>query len=196
MPVSDEADALSPTYKVTIKGDGVDIAKSVDAEITTEILGLVMGRASSATQRPQHRSRARGTATRGGRTSNGGSQKAKRKAAAPGIVKDLSLRPKGKTSFADFTVEKQPATHQQKQAVILYWLREFGSMSEGITTDHVNTCYLEAHWPRPANLANAISVTAKKKGWIDSSELSNIRLTTRGEDEVVHKLPPPPKPKK
>jgi hypothetical protein len=190
------SETATTSFKVTIKGDGVDVAKQIDAETAQDVLALLLGgttRGSTSSRRP---ARKRTISTRKAKSSSGGAARVKRKAGLPRVVKDLSMRPKGKKSFADFAAEKQPATHQQKQADILYWLREFGGMSEGITIDHVNTCYLEAKWPRPANLANAIPVTAKKKGWIDSSELSNIRLTTRGEDEVVHELPPTSKQKK
>ncbi|HEX4186636.1 MAG TPA: hypothetical protein VHY83_01945 [Solirubrobacteraceae bacterium] len=188
--------ASAPEFKVTIKGDGVDVAKQVDAETAKEIIALLMGGGSPASTATAGARRKRTASARQSKRSSSGAPKVKRKAGLPGVVKDLSMRPKGKKSYADFVSEKQPKTHQQKQAAILYWLREYGGVSEGITLDHVNTCYIEAHWPRPANLENAISVTAKQKGWIDSSDKTNIRLTTRGEDEVVHGLPPTPKQKK
>jgi hypothetical protein len=183
-------DTSEQVFKVTVDGDGVKVAKDVNADTAAEILRLVMGGIDSVAgsppaRRPQKAKSGPGRAKRG---ANGA--KAKRKAASLGIVKDLTLRPKGKKSFTDFVAEKQPKTHQQRQAVILYWLREFGQLSEAITIDHVNTCYIEAGWPRPAKLSNALAVTAKKKGWIDSADMSDLRLTVRGEDVVVHELPP------
>jgi hypothetical protein len=198
MSTTSGSDVATPSYKVTIDGDGVKVSKEIDAETATEILAIVMGGGSPS--RASHARASKSARSRRPRASKAKSdstapRRAKRKTGSPGVVKDLSMRPKGKKAFMDFVAEKQPATHQQKQAVALYWLRHEAGMSSGITSDHVNTCYLEADWPRPANLDNAMQVTAKVKGWFDTSDMANIQLTTRGEDEVKHKLPPPPKKK-
>lgn len=185
----------TPSFKVTIDGDGVSVAKEVDAATATEIIALAMGGASSSQSRPRSGTSTRTRAPRSKPTAGGKSTKTKRRAGAPSVVKDLSLRPKGKTAFVDFTAEKSPTTHQHKQVVIVYWLRHVAELSEGITADHVNTCYVEANWPRPSDLRNGLAVTSKAKGWFDTSDLSNIRLTARGEDEVQHNLPPKPKKK-
>lgn len=196
MSVSSEADASTPSYSITIDGNGVKVSKEIDADTATEILAMVMGGSSRPSTRTRAKKPARSRASKPSKTGGNGSKPpAKRKAGSPGIVKDLSMRPKGKKTFMEFIAEKQPSTHQQKQAVILYWLRNEAAMAAGITTDHVNTCYLEANWPRPATLDNAMQVTAKVKGWFDTSDMSNIRLMTRGEDEVKHNLPPPAKKK-
>jgi len=106
------------------------------------------------------------------------------------MVKDLSLRPKGKKAFADFVAEKQPSSHQQKQLVSVYWLAKEAGFSSGISVDHINTCYHGAGWRRPSDLRNALAVTAVRKGWLDTSDGSDIKLTVPGEDFVVHELPP------
>jgi hypothetical protein len=169
----------------------VTVSRDIDATTAHEIFGLVTGApAVGAVRRPSRPVKKRASGPRSVKSAPDGTKKTKRKTSLPGIVKDLSLKPSGKASFRQFVAEKKPQTHQQKQAVILYWLREFGSLPVGITTDHVNTCYVEAGWPRPANLSNGIQVTAKVKGWIDSSDMSDIKLTTRGEDQVTHDLPP------
>jgi hypothetical protein len=198
MSVSEGTGARSSTYKVTITGDGVDIAKEIDAEAATEILALVMGGSGPRSRRrgsDSKRSVSRRTKPATGMTDKAAKPKARRKASGPAIVRDLSMRPSGKKSFADYVAEKQPKTHQQKQIVIVAWLRDQAGLSGGITIDHVNTCYIEASWPRPANLANGLQVTAVVKGWLDTSNMSDIKLTTRGEDEIEHGLPPESKKK-
>jgi hypothetical protein len=194
MSASGGGDEVTPTFTITISGDGVNVKKTVDVATATEILAVVMGGAggsASTARAPKRPARTRAAKPAGSSTKS----KPKRRAGSPSVVKDLTLRPKGKTAFVDFVATKQPKTHQQKQAVILYWLRHEGGVAQGITTGHVNTCYVEANWPRPADLNNALQVTAKVKGWFDTSDMSNIRLTTRGEDEVGHNLPPKPKKK-
>jgi len=108
---------------------------------------------------------------------------------------DLSLRPKGKKAFAEFVAEKQPGSHQQKQLVAVYWLAKEAGLAFGITVDHINTCYQGAGWKRPGNLRNSLAVTSVKKGWLDTSDGNDIKLTVPGEDFVLHELPPPQKKK-
>ena len=99
------------------------------------------------------------------------------------------MRPSGKTSLVAFVEDKQPKYHNEKQTVILHWLTHEAGLAEGVTVDHVNTCYVEAKWARPADLENNLQVNANKKGWLDTSDMENIKLTTRGEDLVQHELP-------
>ncbi len=72
----------------------------------------------------------------------------------------------------------------------VYWLEKEAGMSSGITADHINTCYKAAGWKRPSNLGNAVAVTSTRKGWLDTSDGGNIKLTVPGEDFVTHELPP------
>jgi hypothetical protein len=178
--------------KLVLTGNGLTFEKEIDAETATNVMALAMGGAVSSSGAPggrtrptRKRARPRAPKAEAGEDA----KRTRRRSAGLGTVKDLSLRPPGKKAFLDFAAEKAPATHQQKQCVILYWLKHEGGLDSGITVDHVNTCYLEANWQRPAQLDNAISVTAAVKGWIDSSDFSGLKLTPRGEDMVRHGLP-------
>jgi hypothetical protein len=195
MPGPDLGSATN-AYRLTLSGAGISIDKEVDAAVAAEIVTLALGAAPSTgtpsmrrhpdkAQRQRRASRTKGP--------DASKRTGRRRSGSPGVVKDLSLRPPGKTPFIDFAAKKQPKTHQQKQAVIAYWLRHDGGLTSGISPDHVNTCYVEAGWPRPADLANNLQVTAGQKGWLDTSEMVNIRITMRGEDEVRHNLPARPK---
>jgi hypothetical protein len=177
-------------YKLTLTGAGVEVNKEVDGATAMKIVALALGtdmptgvqpRATTTTskRRGAKRTKAPGEA---------GAKRSRRKG-SHAVVKDLSLRPEGRTAFLDFANEKQPKTHQQKQAVAVVWLRDEAGLASGITADHVNTCYVEAGWPRPADLSNNLQVTAGQKGWLDTRDMTNIKITTRGEDEVRHNLP-------
>lgn len=176
-----------------MSGEGLQIDKELDRETAMQIIALVMGGATPPpgnTGQGRASSRSRSTRRRGGKTkAESGSGATKQRRSSPSIVKDLTLRPQGKKAFTDFANEKAPTSHQQRQAVILYWLEHEAGMDAGITVDHINTCYQGAGWKRPANLGNALSVTANKKGWIDPSDRANIKLTVAGEDFVTHELP-------
>jgi hypothetical protein len=164
----------------------------VTGEIGSDALAEILQLVVRAT--PQKRTPAAGRAERPKRTrAGGGGGKPKKRSASPKTLGTLDLRPNGGTTFEDFVAEKKPQTHEQKQIVIIYWLEKVASVSS-ITVDHINTCYQAVRWPRPKDLNNSLRTLASKKGWIDTSDMSNITIEVLGENEVNHKLPKPPKP--
>jgi hypothetical protein len=98
---------------------------------------LSAAKASASTRREKRSSRRTGDSAAS--TSTGFKQT--RRSGGPSVVKDLSLRPKGKKSFAEFVAEKQPGSHQQNQLVAVYWLAKEAGLASGITVDHINTGY-------------------------------------------------------
>lgn len=118
----------------------------------------------------------------------GDKAKAKRRAGITAVAKDMSLRPKGKTPFVEFAAEKDPRNHQEKQAVAVAWMKEEAGVA-AITIAHVNACYVGANWPRPTDLENSLQQTASKKGWLDTGDMDDIKLSVPGEDFVRHDLP-------
>lgn len=183
----------SATYKVSVEGEGVSINREIDAETAMAVIELVVAGGSNAvepaskraTGAPRKRRKARHNGGDGARARKG----KRRRSASPGIAKDLSLRPKSKVSFADFVAEKSPNSHYEKQVVIVAWLTDEAQLSE-IGIDHINTCYQAAGWKRPKDLENNLQITASRKGWLDTNDMSNITITIPGEDFVKHELPP------
>jgi hypothetical protein len=183
-------------FALSLEGDGLSFARQVDETVAFEVMRIAMGGTPSSivggggsstnTGSTGSAQKPRGRAKKGSTKATAGP---KRRAGSVGLVGDLSLRPAGKKAFADFAAEKQPSAHAHKQAVIVYWLQKEAGVP-GITVEHVNTCYDEAGWPRPNDLRNNLSLTASRKKWIDTSDQSDIKITTRGEDEVRHALPP------
>lgn len=205
-----EDSALS-TFEVAVNGGGLSMKTEVDAGTARAIVNLLMG-GEDITASPSPASKegdgggksgsGGGGATRARRTKQGSgssgkggrgkghSRKAKRRQSV-GLVKDLSLRPKGKKSFIDFAGEKKPANHNDKVTVCVFWLsKEAGQKA---TAEHVNTCYQGADWKRPTDLRDTLRQTASKKGWIDTADSDDIKVTTSGEDHVRHDLPEPAK---
>lgn len=109
------------------------------------------------------------------------------------IVKDLNLSSKEKKAFKEFVKEKQPATNQEKCTVAVYYLSHELSLS-AVSIDHIFTCYKEANWRVP-DLYNVLVLTAHKKGWVDTSNMRAIVITTHGENLVEYDLPRQPKAK-
>jgi hypothetical protein len=104
------------------------------------------------------------------------------------IIKELNLSPKGKTPFPEFIKEKQPSSDQEKCVASVYHLQRNLEL-EGISVDHVYTCYKIMHWRVPADLENTITVTASQKGWLDTTNRKDIKITTHGENLIEQDLP-------
>ena len=184
--MSADGGEVAPTFSIILDGDGVKVKKSLDQETARRVITLIMGGETPdpapLSQNPPRRRPKKKASAKGGKS-------AKRRQASVGVVKDLSLRPKGKEAFADFAEGKKPKTHMEKQAVAVFWLQHVAGAKE-ISVDHINTCYLNAKWKRPKDLPNNLAVTSIRKGWLDTSDMSNIQLTVPGEDLVNHELPP------
>jgi hypothetical protein len=120
------------TYRIVLTGEGVNIERTLDPDVATEVIALVVGGSSAAGgSRPGGSATPRARSKRGGKTrkSSGGAQrKTKRRPSSPGLVKDLSMRPKGKKAFVDFAAEKAPSNHYEKQVVAVYWLAKIAGL--------------------------------------------------------------------
>lgn len=112
----------------------------------------------------------------------------RRRSGSPSRVKGLDLAPKGKKSFEAFVAEKQPRTQDDKNAVSVYYLSEIAQITP-VTMEHVYTCYRDRAWAVPTDVANSLQVTASRKGFIDTTDMDDIRLEPRGTNYVEHSLP-------
>lgn len=177
-------------YRLVLTGDGISVDRVLDTSTALAVMELALGGADAraAAGPPQRRpTKSKQKSKVSGK--KGSSQGGRRSNSSPRIVRDLSLRPNGKPSFVEFAAEKEPRNHFEKQTVAVYWLSKILGMQEGVTVDHINTCYVGAKWKRPAKFEGNLQLTAARKGWIDTSDGSNIRITVPGEDLVVHDLP-------
>ncbi|MCY7288268.1 MAG: hypothetical protein LH624_08480 [Cryobacterium sp.] len=107
--------------------------------------------------------------------------------AGPTIDKTLNLRPPGVASFADFAESKKPTTAHERSLIAVYWLTRIAEVKA--TVDAVYTCYKDRKWVVPANLRNALPVTASRKGWLVTESLDDIKVSVPGENHIDHNLP-------
>ncbi|MEO1350395.1 MAG: hypothetical protein AAFW84_16585 [Cyanobacteria bacterium J06635_15] len=110
----------------------------------------------------------------------------KRKPPKMTLVKSLDFHPDGKTSFADFVEEKGPSTQYEQIVVSVYWMKKLLEL-DGLTFDHVYTCFDEANWKIPTNLPQIVRNCAAKKGWVEIEE-DDIVFSTKGKNQVEHEL--------
>lgn len=128
----------------------------------------------------------RGT-KRGATKKKVGSKKAKGRTAI-GLVKDLNLKEKGKKSLDAFADEKKPGSNLEKCAVAVNYLHNELGLT-GVNTCHVFTCFKHLGWRVPADLQNTLQRTASVRGWLDTSNMDDIKVTTMGENLIDHDLP-------
>lgn len=105
------------------------------------------------------------------------------------IIKDLDLSSKGnKKSLREFFKEKAPSAALGKNAVFVYYLQNEAKIT-GITIDHIYSCYKDVNERVPEALKQSILDTSSKKGWIDTASMTDIKMSTPGENFVEHDLP-------
>lgn len=112
----------------------------------------------------------------------------RRRTGTPSAIRELDLTPDGKPSLKEFVQEKQPKTNHDKNVVSVYYLAEILEL-DGVTVNHVFTCYKDMNWREPANLANNLALTASRKRFLNTAKFDAINLTPAGRNHVQHDLP-------
>jgi hypothetical protein len=127
--------------------------------------------------------------TTGASGEDGGKRTRRARAAAPRMLHDVDLAPKGKESFTAFVAEKQPKSINEKCLVAVYYLEQIAGI-KGITASHVFTCFRSAPgWKLPSDFDNALQTTKSRKSWIDTSNMEDIKTFPVGVNYVEHELP-------
>ncbi len=105
------------------------------------------------------------------------------------MVKDLDLHPVGKQSFDEYITEKQPASNEDKYAVIVYYLTDILEIP-AVTIDQVGTVFrLTKAWSEPTSVASGLRTTSSRKGTLDMKNYNDIKITPTGRNFVEHSLP-------
>jgi hypothetical protein len=105
------------------------------------------------------------------------------------VVKDLNLRAQGDIpSLRDFFKTKAPNGFAEQNAVFAYYLVKSKEVSS-VGANHIYTCYKEVGQRVPGAFLQSLKDTARRQGWLDTSDLEDIRVTTIGENFVEHDLP-------
>lgn len=122
-----------------------------------------------------------------------GEQKAKPEAPAPqktkprqskketlSIVKELNLAEQGdKPSLKDFFSKYNLSNNFERNLIFVYYLQNINK-EPAITADHIFSCYRYVGARIPGAFKQSLWDTASQRGWIDTSSLDSIKLTTQG----------------
>ncbi len=104
------------------------------------------------------------------------------------IDKTLDLNPSGKKSFKDFGREKSPSDFYEKCTTAVYYLGNILEMPN-INPSQVLACFMFIGWEIPSDIYQKLASTASVKGWLDTKEMTNIKITPHGIYHIEHDLP-------
>jgi hypothetical protein len=145
---------------------------------------------AGAAAAPRRRGRRKAAAPAKDPGTNDAARRASRakKGAAPSFDTSLNLRPKGGQSFEEFADSKKPTNFDERNLVSVYYLTRVAKTGPA-TVDQIYTCYKDRSWRLPADPRNSLAMTAFKRGWLNTKNMDDIKLSMPGENYVEHDLP-------
>jgi hypothetical protein len=166
-----------------------DLPEHLQGVAFSEAVRILEAEGSGKKPRSRKRTAPGGSKGRSKKSSSEGSAKRKRsRLPGPSLDRDLNLRPSGHTSMTDFYAEKSPNGQDEHNVLFVYYLERSLGLAV-VTVNQVYTCYKEVKAKVPSNLRNSLQVTATRKGWIDTENSEDLKVTTRGENLVEQDLP-------
>lgn len=109
------------------------------------------------------------------------------------IKKGLNFAPEGQPTLESFAGEKKPRNAYERCLVACYYLTEHMGLKADV--EHVLAVFHAVGWPMPADPVNALQKTASTELWIDTSDMSNIKVVWDGLNHLTNKMPVEPKTK-
>lgn len=165
---------------IEVEGDD-EFVKSVYQDYKENILsGLIMNGIKTKEINPTNIENSKNIKT--GKTTN--KKNGKRKESYS-IAKDLDLSGKsGKLSLKEFYAKENPRNALERNGVFVYYLEKIREIDK-IGLSHIYTCYKEIPGIKiPGALKQSLLDTSSIKGWVDTSSMENIKITTLGENLV------------
>lgn len=113
------------------------------------------------------------------------------KASSVSVDKSLDTSPNGVQSWKDFAEEKSPSVQNDRNTVAVYWLKEI-AQHDKVNASKILTLYIDANWKPASDPKNSLQVTASATGFIDTSDMEDIKVSPRGLGRVRNDLPATP----
>ncbi len=170
--------------------DAADLVKDLPAHLQPEAFNRAFETLSGQSSAPPKAGKQKKAPKKTSRTtpSEKGSSRRRSRTGGPSRLKDLNLRPEGTQSLADFVAEKGPKSDHERKLLAVYYLTRILEIDD-VSVDHVYSCFKEMNWKVPTDLAAGLRLTASKKAWIDTSDMSSIRVAIPGENFVEQDMP-------
>jgi len=100
----------------------------------------------------------------------------------------LNLYPSNAESLKGFYEKFNATNFFEKNLIYAYYLEKVLMMGE-VTIDHMYTCYKQTNQKVPGNLYQSLIDTRNRKGWVDTRDMEDIKVTVTGENYVEHDMP-------
>jgi hypothetical protein len=167
--------------------EAAEIVKQFPESLHSRVFDLLFDRqdrapASTTKTEPKSREASESATQKGKSSKTGGGQRNPKRVA--GL--DLGHKSDAK-SFEALYLAKAPTTNFEFNALAIYYLSEKMSVKP-ITPDHVFTCYDAVSRKVPEALGQSLRDT-DKKGYVDASDLNDLKLPPKGRNLVLHDLP-------
>lgn len=102
-------------------------------------------------------------------------------------LNNINFRPDGIETLKDFFSGYAAKSNLDYNLIILYWFQE-KSKDSPITINHVLTAYRHLNLKIP-NLKQSLVDTKSRKGWIESGNNENLKVTREGLNYIEHDMP-------
>jgi hypothetical protein len=100
------------------------------------------------------------------------------------VPRGLNFSPSGKQSLEDFVAEKQPRTQFETNLVAVYYLSEVMG-EQAIDVGKVLAVYQAMpSWTAPTQPDTVLRNTASSKGWLDTSNMKDIKVVWAGTNHL------------
>ena len=104
------------------------------------------------------------------------------------FLKNLDLSGSGKIKrLKEYYLQYKVTSNFERNLIFVYYLGN-EKKEKNITIDHIFTCYKEVGGKVPKALQQSLLDTAHRKGWIDTSQNSDIKITVSGDNYMNHDI--------
>lgn len=100
------------------------------------------------------------------------------------LITSLNLNPTGKESLKNFVSKYKTSSGTEYNLVFVYYLQNILG-EKNICPNHIYTCYKDLKVQFPSNIRQSLADTKRRKGWIDTSNMDDIKVSTVGENAII-----------
>ncbi|HTJ50517.1 MAG TPA: hypothetical protein VL443_13745 [Cyclobacteriaceae bacterium] len=151
-----------------------DLTKN-DDPIRTEVSKQLANIALDTTSTSDNADNATSKVRRQGKSKSGGIRQ-------PAFLADFNFAPEGMISLREFVSKYNPDSNLECNLVFTHYL-ESVTKTSGISADHIYTCYRYLNKTIPS-FPQTLVDTKSRKGWIDTSDTSNLRVIWSGHNHL------------
>lgn len=101
------------------------------------------------------------------------------------LISSLNLNPSDKKHLRDFYKEFSISSYMENNLLFIYYLDKILN-EENISPNHIYTCYKHLGLKVPNSIYQSLLDTKGRKGWIDTSNINNIKTSISGENYLEH----------